>query len=153
MVKKSKKILFWAIGGVLLAVIFISIGWFLGHRADNYNPYQALKGYESSRHGFVVKSSEVSVKMAERAVEALKRKNIKEAIEDCKTAIDIFPIDAKPYILLTKLYLMTGQEEKMFDTLTLAGRSYPNFNNIVGIIDDENLDKLPLDEPQDSIFF
>jgi hypothetical protein len=90
--------------------------------------------------------------MVSRAVEALKKKNIDEAIEDCKTAIDIFPIDAKAYILLTKLYLMTGQEQKMFDTLTLAGHSYPNFNNIVDIIDDADLDKLPLDELQDSIY-
>ena len=72
--------------------------------------------------------------MAERAIDALKKRNIKEAIGDCRMAIDIFPIDAKPYILLTKLYLMTGQEEKMFDTLTLAGSSYPNFNNIVGLL-------------------
>jgi len=149
---KSKKTFFWVIGAVLLAIILITIGFFLGHQEDNYNPYQALKGYESSRHQFMVKSSEVSVRMAQRAIEALKKRNIKEAIEDCRIAIDIFPIDAKPYILLTKLYLMTGQERKMFDTLTLAGRSYPNFDNIVGIIDDENLDKIRLDEPQDNIY-
>src|SRR5258708_2361897 len=149
----NKKIFYWGLGGLLLAVTFLSIGWFLGHQQeDNYNPYQALKGYESSRHGFIVKSSEISVKMANRAIEALKKKNMKEAIEDCKISIDIFPIDAKPYILLTKIYLMTGQEQKMYETLSLAGHSYPNFNNIVSIIDDENLDKIPLEEPQDNIF-
>ncbi len=147
-----RKKFFWILGGVLLAVFFVAIGWFLGYQGDNYNPYQVLKGYESSRHEFVVKSAEVSVKMAERAIAALKKKNINEAIEDCKTAIDIFPIDAKPYILLTKLYLMTGQEQKMFETLTLAGRSYPNFNNIVGVIDDMDLDRLPLDGPQGNVF-
>jgi len=149
----DRKNIFWAIGGVLCAVIFIAIGWFLGHQEANYNPYQALKGYESSRHGFLVKSSEISIQMAQRAIEALKRRDVKEAVEDCKTAIDIFPIDAKPYILLTKLYLMTGQERKMFDTLTLAGRSYPDFDNIVSVIDDENLDKIPLDRPSDNIYF
>jgi len=82
----------------------------------------------------------------------LRDKNVPEAIEDCKIAIDIFPIDAKPYILLTKLYLMTGQERKMYDTLTLTGRSYPNFDNILSVVDDEDLDKLPLAEPQDNIY-
>ncbi len=147
-----KKTLFWVIGGALFAVILIAIGFFIGHQENTYNPYQDLKGYESSRHAFMVKSAEVSVKMADRAVQALKKKNIKEAIEDCRIAIDIFPIDAKPYILLTKLYLMTGQEQKMYETLTLAGRSYPNFDNIVGIIDDENLDKIPLDESSDNTY-
>ena len=111
-----------------------------------------MKGYESTRHGFLVKSSEVSVTMANRAIEALKEKNIKEAIEDCKTAIDIFPVDTKPYALLTKLYLMMGQEQKMFDVLGLAGRSYPNFNFIVDTIDDEDLDRMPLEEPNDQIY-
>lgn len=147
-----KKTFYWVTGGALLAVIFMAFGWFLGHQEDNYNPYEVLKGYESSRHGFMVKSAEVSVKMAQRAIEALKKKNLNEAIEDCKTAIDIFPIDAKPYILLTKLYLMMGQEQKMYETLTLAGRSYPNFDNIVTVIDDEDLDRIPLDEPQGNIF-
>ena len=150
--KSSFKYYYWCIGGALLAAVFIAIGWFWGHQEDNFNPYQALKGYESSRHGFIVKSAELSVKMADRAIVALKKRNIKEAIKDCKIAIDIFPIDAKPYILLTKLYLMTSQEQMMYDTLTLAGQSYPNFDNIVGIIDDENLDKIPLDEPHDNIY-
>jgi len=147
-----KKMFFWLIGGVMFAAILVDIGWFLGHQEDNYNPYIELKGYESSRHEFMVKSAEVSVKMTKRAIEAIKKRNINEAIEDCKTAIDIFPIDAKPYILLTKLYLMMGQEQKMYDTLILAGRSYPNFDNIVSVIDDEDLDKLPLEEPVDNIF-
>jgi len=151
-VRKKQKIFWSLIGGVLLAIILVALGWFLGHREESYNPYLVLKDYQSSRHGFIVKSSEVSVKMADRAIEALKKKNIKEAIEDCKTSIDIFPIDAKPYILLTKLYLMTGQEQKMYDTLTLAGRSYPNFNHIVDTIDDADLDSLPLDEPPDNIY-
>lgn len=149
----NKKTLFWVIGSILLAGILIAVGWFLGHQNDdNYSPYQVLKGYESSRHGFIVKSSEVSVKMAERAIEALKKRNLSEAIEDCNISIDIFPIDAKPYILLTKIYLMTGQEQKIYDTLTLAGRSYPNFNNIVSVIDDTDLDQIPLDEPQGSVY-
>jgi len=150
---KSKKIIFWAIGGGLLAAIMlVAIGWFLGQHTDRFDPYQALKSSESNRHEFIVKSSEVSVKMAQRAVKALKEKRVKEAIKDCEIAIDIFPIDAKPYILLTEYYLMTGQEQKMYDTLTLAGRSYPNFNNIVSVIDDANLDKMPLDEPSDNIY-
>jgi len=147
--------LFWIIGVILCAVLFMGIGWFLGQQREsqeNYNPYMALKGYEGSRHSFIVKSSEISVKMADRAVAALKRRNIKEAIEDCKTAIDIFPIDSKPYILLTKLYLMTGQERNMFDTLTLAGRSYPNFNNILAMVDDTDLDRMPLEEPAENIY-
>jgi peptidoglycan/xylan/chitin deacetylase (PgdA/CDA1 family) len=150
--KKSPKILYWVLVGFLLGVTLVAIGWFLGKKQVAYNPYQELEGFKSSRHVYLVKSSEISVKLANKAVEALKNKNIKEALEDCKTAIDIFPIDAKPYILLAKLYLMTGQEPKMFETLTLAGRSYPNFDNIVSVIDDENLDRLPLDEPQGSIY-
>lgn len=149
---KYKKILLGAAASLLLAVIFIIIGWFIGHQVDNYNPYQVLKGYESSRHGFMVKSAELSVKMTDRALKALKNKKIDEAVEDAKIAIDLFPVDAKPYILLAKLYLMTGQEQKMFDILTLAGRSYPNFNNIVGIIDDDNLDRIPLEEPGDNVY-
>src|SRR5665213_1701323 len=94
---KNKKTLIWVIGGVLLAIILVGIGWFLGRQEDGFNPYQVLKGYGSSRHEFMVKSSEVSIKMAERAIKALKNKNVNEAIEDCKIAIDIFPIDAKPY--------------------------------------------------------
>ena len=86
-----------------------------------------LQQANSSRHQFVVKSAEISNQMTARALEALKKKDIKEAIEDCKIAIDIFPINAKPYILLTKLYLMTGQEQKMFETLTLAGRFLSEF--------------------------
>jgi peptidoglycan/xylan/chitin deacetylase (PgdA/CDA1 family) len=111
-----------------------------------------LQQANSSRHRFVVKSAELSNEMTARALGALKKKNIKEAIEDCKTAIDIFPLNAKPYILLTKFYLMTGQEQKMFETLTLAGHSYPNFDSIVGIINDGDLEKMPLDAPQDNIF-
>ncbi len=144
--------LYWSIGGVLLAIGFLALGWFLGNREAAYNPYQELRPYESSRHGFLVKSAEVSIKMVNRAVDALKKGKINEAVADCNIAIDIFPIDAKPYILLTKLYLMTGQEQKVYDTLTLAGRSYPDFNNIVGIIDDDNLDKIPLEEPPGNIF-
>ena len=133
-------------------MLLVAFGCYLGHREASYDPYHELEGYKTSRHAYLVKSSEISIKMANRAIEALKNKNLNEAIEDCKIAIDIFPVDAKPYILLTKLYLMTGQEQKMFDTLTLAGRSYPNFNNIVSVIDDENLDKMPLDVPQESVY-
>ncbi len=148
----NKNVLYWAAGALLFAAGFLALGRYWGHQENNYDPYQALKGYESSRHAFMVKSSEVSVNMAQRAVEALQKGKLNEAIEDCKTSIDIFPIDAKPYILLTKIYLMTGQEQKIYDTLTLAGRSYPNFDNIVGIIDDGSLDKIPLDGPQDNVF-
>ncbi len=147
-----RKEMFWGVGSALLAISFLALGWFLGHRDNSYNPYLELEGYKYSRHAFVVKSSEVSVKMAQRAIEALQRKDLKEAIKDCNISIDIFPIDAKPYILLTKIYLMTGQEEKMYDTLTLAGRSYPNFNNIVSIIDDADLDNIPLEEPQGNVY-
>jgi len=111
-----------------------------------------LQEANSSRHEFVVKSSEISSKLADRAFDALKKKDIKKALEYCKTAIDIFPINAKPYLLLIKLYLMTGQEQKMYETLTMAGRSYPNFNNIVGLIDDDNLAKMPLEMPQDQVY-
>lgn len=111
-----------------------------------------LKQADSQRHQFVVKSAEISTDLAGRAIEALKNRNIKEAVKDCETAIDIFPMNAKPYILLTELYLKTGQEQKLFDTLTLAGRSYPNFNNIVALIDDEDLANMPLEEPQDNVF-
>ena len=147
----NKKAIYWTIGGFLLAGVLVAIGWFLGRKDNIYDPYSELSGYKYSRHQYLVKSSEISVKMAHRALEALKKKNINEALEDCKISIDIFPIDAKPYILLTKLYLMTGQEQKIYDTLTLAGDSYPDFNNIVSVIDDNNLDKIPLDEPQDNI--
>jgi peptidoglycan/xylan/chitin deacetylase (PgdA/CDA1 family) len=151
--RKKPTYYYWLAGGILLSVGFLALGWFWGHQQqENYSPYQVLKGYDTSRHGFIVKSAEVSVTMANLALQELKKKNIQKAVEDCRIAIDIFPIDAKPYILLTKLYLMTGQERKMFDTLTLAGNSYPNFNNIVSVIDDENLDKLPLEEPQGNVY-
>jgi len=147
------KNIFWIMAGVVFAMTLVALGWILGrHHDSDYNPYQVIKGYEGSRHAFLVKSAEVSVKMTDLAIEALKNKDIKKAVEDCKTAIDIFPIDAKPYILLTKLYLMTGQERNMYDVLTLAGNSYPNFDNIVAIIDDENLDKIPLEVPQDNVY-
>jgi hypothetical protein len=144
---------FWFVGALLLAILLLAAGWFFGReQAGSYDPYQDLKSYTFSRHKFLIKSAEISVKMANRAIVALKKKHIYEAINDCKTAIDIFPIDAKPYILLTKLYLMTGQEEKLYDTLTLAGRSYPNFDNIVSVIDDDDLDKIPLDQPQSNVY-
>jgi tetratricopeptide (TPR) repeat protein len=111
-----------------------------------------LQQANSSRHAFVVKSAEISSKLSDQAFDALQKKDIKKALAYCKTAIDIFPINAKPYLLLTKLYLMTGQEQKMYETLTLAGRSYPNFNNIVGVIDDDDLAKMPLEEPQDNVY-
>lgn len=154
MIRKS--LLFgWMAAGLLVAGGFLALGWFWGHEQQqdsNYNPYQVLKGYEKTRHGFLVKSAEVSVKMTNLAVEELKKKNVSKAVEDCKIAIDIFPIDAKPYILLTKLYLMTGQERNMYDTLALAGNSYPDFDNIVAVIDDENLDKIPLEEPANNVY-
>jgi peptidoglycan/xylan/chitin deacetylase (PgdA/CDA1 family) len=150
--RKHIKTLFWSIGITLAAAFLVALGWFLGRQNNDSNPYQVLKGYESSRHGFMVKSAQLSVKTAQMALRELKNKNINKAIEDCYLSIDLFPIDAKPYILLTKIYLMTRQEQKMYDTLSLAGRSYPNFNNIVGIIDDEDLDKLPLEEPQDAVY-
>ena len=160
-IKKSKKashqsprknshllnVFYLSLVGLLTAAGLLGLGWFLGHQEENYNPYQALKGYESSRHGFIVKSAEVSVNKANRAIQALKKRNIKEAIADCKIAIDIFPIDAKPYILLTKLYLMTGQEQKMYETLTLSGQSYPNFDNIVSVsLMMRTWTKIPLEE-------
>jgi len=111
-----------------------------------------LQKAQSSRHEFIVKSSEISSNMSNKAIEALKRKDLKEALRDCKIAMDIFPMNAKPYILLTKLYLMTGQEQNMFEILSLAGRSYPNFNNIIDIIDDQDLSQIPLEEPQDNIY-
>lgn len=111
-----------------------------------------LRKADSRRHQFVIKSAEISLDLSNRAIEALKQRNINEAIKDCNLAIDIFPINAKPYILLTKLYLMTGQEQKLYDILTLAGRSYPNFNNILSIVDDTDLDNIPLEEPQDNIY-
>ncbi|MDE1920770.1 MAG: polysaccharide deacetylase family protein [Candidatus Omnitrophica bacterium] len=126
----------------------------IGHRfyADHERILALLQQANSSRHEFVLKSAEISSQMAYRAIEALKRKNIEEAIKDCNISIDLFPLDAKPYILLAKLYLMTGREMELYETLTLAGRSYPNFNNIVGIIDDEDLDNIPLEEPKDNIY-
>ncbi|MDE2027989.1 MAG: polysaccharide deacetylase family protein [Candidatus Omnitrophica bacterium] len=111
-----------------------------------------LQQAQSSRHAFLIKSAQISSELAQRAVEDLKRKDFKKAIDDCRLSIDVFPLDAKPYILLTKLYLMTGQELKMYQTLTLAGRSYPNFNNIVAVIDDQDLDNIPLDEPAANIY-
>ena len=122
------------------------------HPKSDGNLYQGIQDIDPLKHEYVLKSSDESSKMADRALEALKRKDIKEAVEDCNAAIDILPINANPYILLTKLYLMTGQEEEMFRTLTHAGHSYPDFDKIVSVIDDEDLDKIPVDEPQDGIY-
>jgi hypothetical protein len=152
MKRLRKRIMIWSILSLLLAGIFLAVGWFLGYQERNYNPYHEISGYGSSKHEFLVKSSEVSIKMANRALEALKRKNITEAIRDSRVAIDIFPINAKPYILLTKLFLMTGQEFQMYDTLTLAGNSYPDFDNIVRVIDDQDLDRIPLDGPEGDVY-
>jgi len=149
---KNKITLFWVLGSVLFGIILLALGWFLVRQTSTYNPYAELSSYKFSRQEFMIKSSEISVRMTNKAVQALKKGNIKEAIEDCKTAIDIFPIDGKPYILLTKFYLMTGQERAMYDTLTLAGRSYPNFNNIIDVIDDANLDQIPLDESVGNVY-
>jgi len=70
-ISSNKKILYWSLAGIFFAVSCIAIGWFLGHQAVAiYDPYQDLEAYKSSRHVYLVKSAEISVKMANKAIEA-----------------------------------------------------------------------------------
>jgi peptidoglycan/xylan/chitin deacetylase (PgdA/CDA1 family) len=95
---------------------------------------------------------QLSVNLTVRAIEELNEKELDKAIKDCYLAINYCPMNDTAYMLLTVIYLMTGQEQKIYDVLTLAGRSYPDFDNIVGNIDDQNLGHIPLNESDGSIF-
>jgi len=148
----NKKMFFWVVAGLILVVGLVALGWFLG-RHDSDDPQELMKNARFlSKREYEIKSSEISIRLTNNAVEKLKNKKLLEAIKDLETAISVFPLNAKAYCFLTEIYLKTGQEFKMYETLTLAGRSYPNFNSIVSVINDIDLNKMPLEEPQDNIF-
>ena len=79
-----KKLVLVSFGFLLLVFGLLGLGWYLGQNEANYDPYQELENFHYSRHQYLVKSAEVSVKMANKAIAELKKKNVKQAIKDCK---------------------------------------------------------------------
>lgn len=138
----------------LFLSIFFIINCFLPQQveAKKIDSPSVLIEDDATRQEIISRITQYSKDLSDRAEEAVKKKNLDEAIKDCKLAIDICPMNDKAYILLTIIYLMTGQEKNMYDVLTTAGRSYPEFDNIVDIIDDNDLTKIPRNKTQSNVF-
>ncbi|MBF0618965.1 MAG: polysaccharide deacetylase family protein [Candidatus Omnitrophica bacterium] len=85
-------------------------------------------------------------------VKALEMRDIKGAIQKFDEAVEIFPPSTEAYSYLVKIYLMGGQEDRMFDILEHSGHSYPSFDGIIRMIDNASLLKLPAVEDAQNVY-
>ncbi|MBF0491022.1 MAG: polysaccharide deacetylase family protein [Candidatus Omnitrophica bacterium] len=108
--------------------------------------------HERMTEGFVENSVDLSRRLTVEGSQKLRASKPREAIEDYKRAIEVYPLNSRAYGYLVEFYMMTKREEEMFRILTLAGRSFPDFNQIVSMIKDSVIDRWPLEEHKDSVF-
>ena len=150
--QKNKRIFFWIIVGSIIIFILISLVLFLKHKTtkDVFNP--PSEQFERTSEGYIQSRADLSMELTRSGSQALRERRIKDAIDNYTTAISIYPLNSRAYGYLAEFFLKTGQEEDMFETLEKAGRSFPDFDQIIGIIQDKDLAKLPEDNPDENIF-
>ena len=142
---------FGVITSILLVISIVTVIWFVGHEKGNDEPVLSRPAnlIKADQYDYDVK---VSKEETVHAIELFKEKKYQQAIDELIKAINICPINTSAYRLLTHAYLVSGQEMKMYQVLNLAGGSFADFDKIVSVIDDEDLNNIPLDEPQDNIY-
>lgn len=136
---------------VVLVLGFVAFGCFLRPKA-NKNQHIILQHSTTVRVDQFDEVKNVSYNKTMNAVQLFRAKEFQQGIDELIDAINIFPLNTDAYKLLVHAYLASGQEKEMYYALDRAGDSYANFDDIVSVIDDADLDNIPLDEPKDNIF-
>lgn len=113
---------------------------------------EVLSESRAKTRDLLLKSKDQSRIMTERALVEMKAGRVPEAINSLVNAIETYPANTLAYAALAKIYLVAGQEEKIYEVLERAGRSYPSFDKILDVFDDQSLGQLPLEAPKESIF-
>ncbi len=95
-------------------------------------------------------SQQRSQALVERGIASLRNRDVNAALTDFMESISVFPPNTQAYMMIVKVYLSMRQEGRMYEALERAGRSYPLFDKILDVIDDDELSRIPLPvEPLD----
>ena len=148
---KYKNLLIWAIAGLLLVISVVAIGSFWGHK-DSGNRHFISRSHKLINVDQFYDVVGMSRNKTNHAIKLLKQGDFQQAKNELIDAINICPINAVAYQLLAHIYLVSGQEQQMYDVLDRSGDVYVVFDKIIEAIDDADLDKIPLDEFQDNVF-
>ena len=136
---------------VLLIAGFITIRLFGGHKDSGYQ-YLLLSRSKLVTASQFDEAVKISNDKTLKAVELFKDNWFQQAVDELNDAINICPVNTTAYRLLTLAYLKSGREQEMYDVINKSGDSFADFNKIIELIDDADLDKIPLDESQDNIY-
>ncbi len=140
-----------AITGALLIAGFITIRLFGGHKDNDYQ-YLLLSRSKIVSASQFDEAVKISNDKTLKAVELFKDDWFQPAVDELNDAINICPVNTTAYRLLTLAYLKSGREQEMYDVINKSGDSFADFNKIIEVIDDADLDKIPLEGPQDNIY-
>jgi len=127
------------IGVIGVVVVFVA-GYFLARHGSFIKKAET----DSTKRGFILRSLQESRQLTQRGIVSLQQKDADMAVELFTAAIKVFPLNNEAYGYLLKVYLMRGQEYKIYETLERAGRSYPAFDQLLNVIDDKDLARIPM---------
>ena len=148
---KYKNLLIWAIAGLLLVISVVAIGSFWGHK-DSGNRHFISRSHKLINVDQFYDVVGMSKNKTNHAIKLLKQGDFQQAKNELIDAINICPINTDAYQLLAQIYLLAGKELRTYYVFDRAGDSYADLNKVIKSVDDADLDKIPLDEPQDNIF-
>ena len=134
----------------MLVVIFVAVGWFLRYKNIVSHPVLV-------RHFKIIKINDIFgcgyFQRKDNTCYAIIKKGIyQQGVDELIDAINICPINTDAYVLLAKAYLLAGHELRAYYVLDRAGDSFADFNQIIGSIDDTDLNLSPWMNPK-IIFF
>jgi peptidoglycan/xylan/chitin deacetylase (PgdA/CDA1 family) len=127
-----------------VAVICLVIFFFIGIGLVAHRVRKPQKMSVAEKREFLIKANERSRELTGKAIQALKLSRPDDAVRLLVEAIAVSPPNSEAYAVLAKIFLMTKQEIKVYETLEHAGRSYPAFDDILKVVDDADLAKIPL---------
>jgi peptidoglycan/xylan/chitin deacetylase (PgdA/CDA1 family) len=134
----------------LILVLFVAVLGVLFIVKKNADP--SKKNIDQRKRAYILQSLKISQHLTKQGIELIKQRQVDKAIDSFNEAIRIFPPSNEAYQLLLKIYLMTGQEQKVYETLERAGRSYPTFDQILKVVNNEDLARIPMPDETADVF-
>ena len=127
---------------ILFGGIFLVGMGIVAHRAPKTPVSQVVPAM--GRKEFMAKANQRSRELTALAVQSLKERRLDDSIHALVEAIAVFPPNTEAYAILVKVFLMTREEVRLYEALEHAGRSYPSFDDILKVVNDADLAKIPL---------
>ncbi|MBF0331861.1 MAG: polysaccharide deacetylase family protein [Candidatus Omnitrophica bacterium] len=130
---------------ILTAIGMIAVALFTAHHF--LSPKKPV--VDPAKRAFVLTSLHESQRLTQQGIAYIQQKEVVRAVDSFREAINVFPPNNQAYEFLLKIYLATGDEQKVYETLEAAGRSYPAFDQILKAVDDASLARIPMSKTED----